>query len=154
MGVVVGLGVGIGLLLIWSAFTMPRTVAPGGPSSLRRDLDRAGLLGVQASTVVALSVSLFVVVTLAILLLSSTWPVALAFGVVVFVIGYAWLARQAWRGRARVGLAAGLLLLCSPYVTPWYLAWVVPLAAVDEDRLARGVALLLTAYLLPQTIPI
>lgn len=78
----------------------------------------------------------------------------LAFGAAVFAIGFVWLARQAWRGRARVALAAGLLLVCSPYVTPWYLAWVVPLAAVDEDRLARGVALALTAYLLPQTIPI
>jgi hypothetical protein len=28
------------------------------------------------------------------------------------------------------------------------------LAAVEEDRLARGLALALTAYLLPQTIPV
>jgi len=72
----------------------------------------------------------------------------------VFVVAYAWLARQAWRGRARVALAAGLLLACSPYVTPWYLAWVVPLAAVDDDRAARVLALALSAYLLPQTIPV
>jgi len=56
--------------------------------------------------------------------------------------------------RARVALAAGLVLLCTPYVTPWYLAWFVPLAAIDDDRAARGLALALTAYLLPQTIPV
>ena len=43
MGALVGLGVGIGLLLVWSAFTMPRTPArratgPAGspPASARR----------------------------------------------------------------------------------------------------------------------
>ena len=80
--------------------------------------------------------------------------VALALAAAAFVAAYAWLARQAWRGRARVALAAGVLLLCAPYVTPWYLAWVVPLAAVEEDRTARLLALGLTAYLLPQTIPV
>jgi hypothetical protein len=71
-----------------------------------------------------------------------------------FVCIYVWLAREAWRGRARLALAAGALVVCSPYVTPWYLAWVVPLAAIEEDRTARIVALALTAYLLPQTIPV
>ena len=80
--------------------------------------------------------------------------VALALAAVAFAVAYAWLARQAWRGRARVALAAGVLLLCAPYVTPWYLAWVVPLAALEDDRTARLLALGLTAYLLPQTIPV
>jgi alpha-1,6-mannosyltransferase len=81
-------------------------------------------------------------------------PVSLALFAVVFAGVYAWLARQAWRGRARVALAACVLLLCAPYLTPWYLAWVVPLAAVEDDREARLLALALTAYLLPQTIPV
>jgi tight adherence protein B len=80
VGVVVGLGVGVGLLLIWTALTAPPAAAVKGPSSLRRSLDRAGLVGVQVRTVVALSLCLLVFVTLAIQLLSSTWPVALAFG--------------------------------------------------------------------------
>ena len=79
---------------------------------------------------------------------------AIALFAALFVAAYAVLARGAWRGRARVALAAGLLLACAPYVTPWYLAWVVPLAAVEEDAVARGLALALTAYLLPQTIPV
>jgi Glycosyltransferase family 87 len=71
-----------------------------------------------------------------------------------FVVAYAWLLREAWRGRARLGLAAGLLLLAVPYLAPWYLAWAVPLAAVEEDRPARWLSLALCAYLLPQTVPI
>jgi hypothetical protein len=80
--------------------------------------------------------------------------VAIALGVAGFAAAYVWLARQALAGRARLGLAMGILLLCVPYVTPWYLAWVVPLAAIEEDRTARVLALGLTAYLLPQTIPV
>ena len=79
---------------------------------------------------------------------------AIALFAAAFAGAYLWLARAAWRGRARIALASGLLLLCTPYVTPWYLAWVVPLAAIDDDRAARGLALALTAYLLPQTIPV
>ena len=79
---------------------------------------------------------------------------AIAFFAAMFALAYLVLARQAWRGRARLALASVALLACAPYVTPWYLAWVVPLAAVEEDKLARGLALAFTAYLLPQTIPL
>ena len=83
-------------------------------------------------------------------------PESLALGLVVgaFALAYLWLLREAWRGRARLGLASGLVLLASPYLVPWYLAWTVPLAAVEEDPSARWLALGLSAYLLPQTIPI
>jgi hypothetical protein len=79
---------------------------------------------------------------------------AIALFAALFAIVYLVLAREAWRGRARLAFAAVALLACAPYVTPWYLAWVVPLAAVEEDKLARGLALVFTAYLLPQTIPV
>ena len=36
MGALVGLGVGVGLLLIWSAFALPRTTRPATPTSSRR----------------------------------------------------------------------------------------------------------------------
>ncbi len=83
-------------------------------------------------------------------------PIEVAIGlfVAVFAAVYGALLLRAWRGRARLALAAGVLVACSPYVAPWYLAWVVPLAAVEEDRAARGLALALCAYLLPQTIPV
>jgi hypothetical protein len=80
--------------------------------------------------------------------------VAIAAFAIVFAVVYLRLAREAWRGRARLALAAGALVLCSPYVAVWYLGWVVPLAAIEEDRTARILALALTAYLLPQTIPV
>jgi Glycosyltransferase family 87 len=86
--------------------------------------------------------------------LSLPESVALAVAAIVFVLAYVWLVRQALRGRARLALAACVLVACSPYVTPWYLAWVVPLAAVEDDRTARAFALALCAYLLPQTIPV
>jgi hypothetical protein len=83
-------------------------------------------------------------------------PEGLAVGLAAaaFAGAYVWLLREAWRGRARLALAAGLLLLAVPYLAPWYLAWAVPLAAVEEDRAARWLCLALSAYLLPQTIPI
>jgi hypothetical protein len=83
-------------------------------------------------------------------------PRGLAVGLLAaaFAGAYAWLLLEARRGRARLGLAAGLALLATPYLAPWYLVWSVPLAAVEDDRAARLLALALTAYLLPQTIPV
>jgi hypothetical protein len=78
---------------------------------------------------------------------------AVALLAAAFAVAYVWLLREAWRGRARLGLAAGLLLLAVPYLAPWYLAWTVPLAAVEDDTAARWLSLGLCAYLLPQTIP-
>jgi hypothetical protein len=83
-------------------------------------------------------------------------PPWLAIGLLAvgFAAAYVWLLRAAARGRARLGLSAVLLLAAVPYLAPWYLAWAVPLAAAEEDRLAQWLALALTAYLLPQTVPI
>ena len=58
------------------------------------------------------------------------------------------------RGGVRALTLGCLVLATTPYLAVWYLAWAVPLAAADEDRLARVGALALTAYLLPQTIPL
>ncbi len=71
-----------------------------------------------------------------------------------FALAYAWLLREAWRGRARLGLAAGLALLAVPYLAPWYLAWTIPVAAVEDDPPAWWLGLGLSAYLLPQTVPL
>lgn len=79
---------------------------------------------------------------------------ALAAAATAFLGGAVWLARGASRGRARLGLAACLVLVTTPYLAVWYLAWAVPLAAADEDRAARLGCLALGAYLLPQTIPL
>lgn len=67
---------------------------------------------------------------------------------------YAWLLREAWRGRARLGVCAGAMLLTTSWLVPWYAVWIVPLAAIEEDRLARWLALGLSAYLLRGAVPL
>lgn len=80
---------------------------------------------------------------------------ALSVAAAVLVAGAACLVLQAHRGKARLARAACLLLLTTPYLAVWYLGWAVPLAAADDDDgLARACCLALTAYLLPQTIPL
>jgi hypothetical protein len=83
-------------------------------------------------------------------------PRDLAFALVAaaFVVVYAWLAREAWRGRARLGLATCALLLASPYLIVWYVVWALPLAAAEDDEPAALLSLVLCAYLLRQTIPL
>ena len=70
---------------------------------------------------------------------------ALGLAVAAFVAGFAWLVREAGRGRARLGLAACLVLVTTPYLAVWYLAWAVPLAAAEEDAVATGACLVLCA---------
>jgi hypothetical protein len=74
--------------------------------------------------------------------------------VAAFAAGYLWLLRQAWRGRARLGLAACLLLCASPYLVPWYAVWVLPVAAAEDDPPAHWLAVAISAYLLRQRVPI
>jgi hypothetical protein len=70
------------------------------------------------------------------------------------VAGLAWLARKAWHGDVRLGLAGCLLLATTPWLTPWYAIWALPLAASEDDRTAQLIALAFCAYLLPQAIPL
>jgi hypothetical protein len=73
---------------------------------------------------------------------------------VAFALFYVWLLWEAWRGRARLGLAACGLLLATSWLQPWYAVWAVPLAAVEEDTLARLAALALSAYFLRDALPL
>ncbi len=59
---------------------------------------------------------------------------AIALFAAAFAVAYAWLARQAWRGKARLGLATCALLLASPYLVVWYVVWALPLAAAEDDE--------------------
>jgi alpha-1,6-mannosyltransferase len=77
---------------------------------------------------------------------------AVALFAALFGVAYLWLLWQAWRGRARLALAAGLLVVATPWLVPWYAVWVVPLAAVEEDRAAQALALALSAYLLRDAV--
>jgi Glycosyltransferase family 87 len=80
--------------------------------------------------------------------------VAVGLCAVLFAAAYGWLAWQAWRGRARLGLTMALFLLATPYLIVWYVVWAAPLAAVEDDRTAQVLTLGLSAYLLRQTIPL
>jgi tight adherence protein B len=99
MGVVVGLGVGVGLLLVWSAFTMPRSApAARRTSRLRLLLDRAGLVALTARQLVAVMAVSGLFGFLVIQVVSRTVPVAVVFGVMA---AYAPLALVAGRARRR-----------------------------------------------------
>ncbi len=79
-------------------------------------------------------------------------PLALTIVGVAFAVSYVWLARDAWRGHARLGLTAGLTMLAAPYVVSWYTVWAVPLVAAEDDPAAQILVLGLSAYLLRQGI--
>ena len=71
-----------------------------------------------------------------------------------FVIAYLWLLVQAWRGRARLGLCAGLFALSLAWLTPWYAVWCIALAAIEDDLAAELLAVGLSAYLLTDALPL
>lgn len=99
MGALVGLGVGTGLLLVWSAFAVPRaprTSGPGHrPGRLATTLAAAGITGVTPAGLVALCTVSGLLATLVVQVASATPTVAVAFGVIA-----AYLPLAVVRGRA------------------------------------------------------
>jgi hypothetical protein len=67
---------------------------------------------------------------------------------VVFVLVLGWLLRRVWTGRldwiAGAGWATVCLLLTTGFLVPWYVAWLIPLAALSGDRRLLGAAIALT----------
>jgi hypothetical protein len=57
-----------------------------------------------------------------------------------------WLRAAAWANLA--------LLLATAWLLPWYLLWLLPLAAVSRDRPLQLLSLALTAYQLGARIPL
>ena len=98
MGAVVGLGVGIGLLLVWLAVVSPRAPRRTAPASgrLTRLLSRAGLAGTSPRGVLTVCLSAALLTGLTIQVLSRTAPVAVAFAAMA---GY--LPVAVLKGRAR-----------------------------------------------------
>jgi len=84
MGALVGLGVGVGLMLVWSAFFVPRRPVPATRRSGRLTglLARAGLGQVAVNGFVALCLALGGSVALLLQVVSGAPPVALVFGVI------------------------------------------------------------------------
>ncbi len=98
MGAVVGLGVGVGLLLVWSAFALPRRAEPVArpPGRARRLLDGAGLAEVSVAGLAVVCAASGLVVAIVVQAVSATVPVAAAFGMIA-----AYLPVAVVSGRAR-----------------------------------------------------
>nr|WP_300046328.1 type II secretion system F family protein [uncultured Nocardioides sp.] len=99
MGALVGLGVGVGLLLIWSAFALPRTPRSASPTStaLGRLLGRAGLADVTPASVLTLCLVLFAVAFALVQAVSRTVPVAVVFAAMAAYLPIAVLRQRAAR---------------------------------------------------------
>ncbi len=82
MGALIGLGVGIGLMLIWSAFFVPRQPAKTnrGPGRIDQLLARAGMGDVAPAGFVAVCATTGLIAMVVVQVISRTAPVALVFG--------------------------------------------------------------------------
>lgn len=104
MGVLVGLVLGVGLLLVWTAITDPererrRRARTTGLTGLLRG---AGVEGVTPVGVILLCVTCSICAGAAILIVSQTWPVAVVFSAMAAYLPIAVLrARRARRHRER-----------------------------------------------------
>jgi Glycosyltransferase family 87 len=78
-------------------------------------------------------------------------PVALILGVVVAVVA-AWLLWRVWQGKldwiAGAGWAAFALLVTAASLLPWYVAWLMPLAALAGDRRLWKASLVLSGVMI------
>jgi alpha-1,6-mannosyltransferase len=115
-------------------------------------LDAVGLVGENQ----ALTSHYSVPSTLSRILGVGVDPVRLAaIGLYGLLVG--WLLWRTYRGddwlRA-AGWAAFGLLLASGWLLPWYVIWVLPLAAIARDRALSGAVLTLTAFQLINRVPL
>jgi hypothetical protein len=79
--------------------------------------------------------------------------VVLGVGYAIAVVGLlAWVARGADWVRA-AGWAALGLLVASAYMAPWYLIWLLPVAAISRDRLLVAGAIALTLFQVLNGVP-
>lgn len=101
MGALVGLGVGVGLMLVWSAFFVPRRPRTAGRPASRRTTEmlvRAGLDNVSVSGFATLCLACAVLAGLVVQVVSRTTPVSLVFALMG---GYLPVAIVAGRARRR-----------------------------------------------------
>jgi alpha-1,6-mannosyltransferase len=73
-----------------------------------------------------------------------------AVAIATFVASLAWLVVRTARGAdwiAAAGWATLALLVTSAWLLPWYLVWLLPLAALADDRRLRAAAIALCAFI-------
>ncbi|MGN6869435.1 MAG: polyprenol phosphomannose-dependent alpha 1,6 mannosyltransferase MptB [Solirubrobacteraceae bacterium] len=77
-------------------------------------------------------------------------PVALILGA-LFAVALVWLIWRVWRGQldwiAGAGWAALALLVTAASLLPWYVVWLMPLAALGRDRALWKASLILTGVM-------
>jgi hypothetical protein len=78
-------------------------------------------------------------------------PVALILGA-VFAVAVTWLLWRVWQGKldwiAGAGWAAFALLVTAASLLPWYVAWLMPLAALAGDRRLWKASLVLSGVMI------
>jgi hypothetical protein len=78
-------------------------------------------------------------------------PISIGLGIVCLLICL-WLLRRVWRGRLDwlrgAGWAAVAVLLTASSLLPWYVVWLLPLAALGRDRQLVRVAVVLSGVIL------
>jgi hypothetical protein len=75
-----------------------------------------------------------------------------ALATLALLAGTAALVHATWRRRVNwitaAGWATALLLVTSAWLLPWYLVWLLPLAALSDDRRLRVAALAIGAFVI------
>jgi tight adherence protein B len=101
MGALVGLGVGLGVLLIWSAFATPRVRKPAQPEPgrLERMLVEAGMGSVSSRSMVLLCGAVGAVACVVVLAVSQTPPLAVVVGALAAYLPIALVAGRVRRRR-------------------------------------------------------
>jgi hypothetical protein len=80
-----------------------------------------------------------------------------AVSITIFLAVLAWTLLRAARDREWVrpaGWATFALLLTTAWLLPWYVVWLLPLAALGKDRRLQLGALALCAFVIGARVPI
>lgn len=71
---------------------------------------------------------------------------------IIFAVVFVWLVRRVWRGEMDwidgAGWTAVALLVTASSLLPWYVAWLMPLAALGTDRRLWHTSVVMTAVIL------
>jgi hypothetical protein len=85
-------------------------------------------------------------------------PQGIRFPLTVLLVGWVlWLLYRTWKGAnwiACAGWATFGVLVTTAWLLPWYVCWLLPLAALGEDRRLRIAALIATVYLIWARTPV
>ena len=75
---------------------------------------------------------------------------------IALLAALAWTLYDAWRGQNWIraaGWATFAVIVCSAWIMPWYVVWLLPLTAIARDRRLTVASLVLCAYLVALRTP-